>query len=388
MSEPVRIGIIGIGGMGRGHAGYLSAGEIPGAKLAAVADLSPAALDWAKDKLGDDVARFETPEALMDSGLVDGVIIATPHYFHPPLAIAALKKGMHALVEKPAGVYVKQVREMNAVAAESDRVFGIMFNQRTRPIHQKVKEFVASGELGEIRRTQYIITDWFRTQSYYDSGGWRATWAGEGGGVLVNQCPHNLDLWQWICGMPSRIRAFCGFGRFHNIEVEDSVTAYAEYPNGATGVFITTTGEAPGSSSLEIIGDRGRLRMEGNTLTFWRTASPVQEFLDTCPRGFDKPETWKCDIPVSGRGNPNEHGEIVKNWCAAIRDGKPLLASGAEGINGVQLANAMLLSAWTDTWANIPTDEEKYYELLQEKIKNSTFEKNASGKALNFEGTF
>jgi predicted dehydrogenase len=388
MSEPVRIGIIGIGGMGRAHATYLSAGEIPGAKLTAVADVSPAALDWAKNKLGEGVARFETPEALMDSGEAEAVIVATPHYFHPPLAIAALNKGLHALVEKPAGVYVKQVREMNAVAEKSDRVFGIMFNQRTRPIHQKVRDFVASGELGEIRRTQYIITDWFRTQAYYDSGGWRATWAGEGGGVLVNQCPHNLDLWQWMCGMPSRIRAFCGFGRFHNIEVEDSVTAYAEYANGATGVFITTTGEAPGSSSLEIIGDRGRLRMEGGSLTFWRTASSVQEFLDTNPQGFAKPETWKCEIPVPGRGNPNEHGEIVKNFCAAIREGKPLLASGTEGIHGVQLANAMLLSAWTDTWAEIPTDEERYYELLQEKIRTSTHQKNADGKALNFEGTF
>jgi predicted dehydrogenase len=382
----VRIGIIGLGGMGRGHAGYLSAGEVPGATLAAIADTSDAAHDWAKERLGDSVQRFESAEAMLDSGAVDAVIVATPHYFHPPLAIAALQRGLHALVEKPAGVYVKQVREMNAVAESSGKVFGIMFNQRTRPIHQKVKKLVASGELGEIRRTQYIITDWFRTQNYYNSGGWRATWAGEGGGVLVNQAPHNLDLWQWICGMPTRVRAFCGFGRFHDIEVEDDVTAYVEYANGASGIFITTTGEAPGANSLEIIGDRGRLRMEGNNLTFWRTAEPVGEFLRTEPSGFTKPETWKCEIPVSG-GDPNEHRTITRNWVSAIADGKPLLAQGSEGINGVQLANAMLLSAWTDDWATVPTDEERFYALLQEKIASSQVKKT-EGKALDFSGTF
>ncbi len=383
----VRIGIIGVGGMGSGHAGYLGAGDVPGATLAAVADTSPAALARVQKKFGESVQRFETAEALIESGTVDAVIVATPHYYHPTYAIAAMKAGLHALVEKPAGVYVKQVREMNAVAEESGKVFGIMFNQRTRPMHQKVKELVSSGELGEIKRTHYVITNWFRTQSYYDSGGWRATWAGEGGGVLVNQSPHNLDLWQWICGMPTRVRAFCGFGRHHNIEVEDDVTAYVEYPNGATGVFITTTGEAPGSSSLEIVGDRGRLLMEGDKLTFWRTRVSVSEFLKTHPGGFDRPETWKCEIPVKG-GESNEHRTITRGWVKSIAEGVPLLASGTEGINGVQLANAMLLSAWTDDWATVPTDEEKFYSLLQEKINSSNFEKKAEGKALDFTGTF
>lgn len=383
----VRIGIIGIGGMGRGHAGYLSAGEVPGATLAAVADTSPAALDWAERHLHEGVVRFDSAEALLDSGAVDAVIIATPHYFHPPLAIAALKRGLHALVEKPAGVYVKQVQEMNEVAKASDKVFGIMFNQRTRPVHQKARQLVASGELGELRRTQYVITNWFRTQAYYDSGGWRATWAGEGGGVLVNQCPHNLDLWQWICGMPSRVRAFCSFGHWHDIEVEDDVTAYVEYPNGANGTFVTTTGEAPGVSFLDIIGDRGRLRMEGNTLTFWRTTVPISEFLRNSPNGFSQPETWRCEIPVA-HGEGNEHRAITRNWVKAISEGTPLLADGAEGVHGVELANAMLLSAWTDTWANIPTDSDRYLELLQEKIRTSTHQKSAGGKALDFSGTF
>jgi predicted dehydrogenase len=388
MSSTVRIGVIGVGNMGREHARYLAAGDVAGATLAAVADNASTSLDWAAKSLPESVQKFDNAEEMMKSGAVDAVIVAAPHYFHPPLAIAALNLGLHALVEKPAGVYVKQVREMNEVAAKSDRVFGIMFNQRTRPVHQKVRDVIASGELGEIRRTQYMITNWFRTQSYYDSGGWRATWEGEGGGVLVNQCPHNLDLWQWFCGMPTRVRAFCGFGRHHNIEVEDDVTAYVEYANGATGTFITTTGEAPGASWLEISGDRGRLRMEGNSITFWRTKESVSEFLRTSPNGFVQPETWRCEIPVGSSHDGNEHRVITRGWVAAIQEGKPLLAEGTEGINGVQLANAMLLSAWTDDWAAVPTDEDKFYELLQEKIRTSSVKKAVSEKTFDLSGTY
>jgi predicted dehydrogenase len=382
----VRLGIIGIGGMGRGHAGYLSKGEVAGARLTAVCDISPDALEWARTTLGENVALFDDAEALFDSGTVDAVLIATPHYFHPPLAIAALQHNLHALVEKPAGVYTKQVREMNEVAAKSDKILGIMFNQRTRGVHQKMKDIVSSGELGEIKRVTYIITDWFRSQAYYDSGGWRATWAGEGGGTLVNQCPHNLDLWQWICGKPSRIRAFCGFGKYHNIEVEDDVTAYVQYPNGATGVFIATTGEAPGTQSFEIAGDRGKLLLQDNNLTFWRTREPVSSFLQTSKDGFAMPEIWKCEIPAHGGG---EHIEITRNWIAAIAEGKPLLARGEEGINSVEIANAILMSTWTDDWVNLPIDEDRYYELLQERIATSTYKKpEDKSKSLNFEGTF
>jgi len=384
--EKVRIGVIGIGGMGRHHATYLNAGDVPGAELAAVCDTSPAALDWAGGKFGDKVQRFEAADALFASKAVDAVMIATPHYFHPPLAIQAFQNGVHALVEKPAGVYTKQVREMNEVAAQSGLVFGIMFNQRTLGRHQKMKELVASGELGEIKRTNYVITDWFRSQTYYDSGGWRATWSGEGGGVLLNQSPHNLDLWQWICGLPKRVRAFCAFGKYHDIEVEDDVTAYVEYENGATGVFITTTGEAPGSNTFEIVGDRGRLLLSEGKLRFWRTRLPVSQFLRESKSGFEKPETWVCEIPASGG---EEHIGITKNWVKAIREGTPLLARGEEGIQGVQLANAMLLSAWTDSWVELPLDDDLYHSELQKKIQNSQFQKKVTeDKAMEVTGTF
>ena len=284
--DKVRIGIIGLGGMGSSHATYLSQGQIAGAELAAVSDIDPARLAGVQDKYGAGVQAFAEADALFAAQCVDAVIVATPHYFHPPLVIAALENGLHAMSEKPAGVYTRQVREMNEAAIKSDRVFGMMFNQRARGEHQKLKSLVESGELGPIRRTIYIINSWFRAQSYYDSGGWRATWAGEGGGVLANQCPHNLDLWQWICGMPQRVRSFCRFGQYHDIEVEDDVTAYVEYENGATGVFITSTGEAPGTNRLEISADRGKVVLEGGKITFWRTTESASKFLAEWPHGF------------------------------------------------------------------------------------------------------
>ena len=382
--DKVRIGIIGFGGMGNSHAGYLSRGEVAGAELCAVADADPARLEGVQERYGAGVQAFEGADALFAADCVDAVIVATPHYFHPPLVIQALENGLHAMSEKPAGVYTKQVLEMNAAAAKSDRVFGVMFNQRARGEHQKLKELVDSGELGPIRRTIYIINDWFRAQSYYDSGGWRATWVGEGGGVLANQCPHNLDLWQWICGMPNRVSAFCRFGQYHDIEVEDDVTAYAEYENGATGVFITSTGEAPGTNRLEISADRGKVVLEGGKITFWRTRESSSKFLKEWPDGFGRPEIWKCEIPAGGG---EEHKGITKNWVQAIRTGSPLLAEGTEGINGVELANAMLLSTWTDDWVDMPVDAEAYWEALQKRIETSQL-KEGSGKVMDVKGTF
>ena len=264
--EKVRLGIIGVGNMGTAHAAYLTKNEVPNAELTAVADVKPDRLEWAEKSLPASVKRFETASSMMESGEVDAVIVATPHYDHPPLAIEGFSKNLHVLIEKPAGVYTRAVREMNEAAAKTDKIFGIMYNQRSVPLHQKFRELVQNGELGEIKRTNWIITNWFRSQTYYDSGGWRATWAGEGGGVLINQCPHNLDLWQWICGMPNKVQAFMGFGKWHNIEVEDDVTAYVEYPNGATGVFITTTADAPGTNRLEVTGTRGKVIMEDGKL--------------------------------------------------------------------------------------------------------------------------
>lgn len=384
--DKVRIGIIGLGNMGSAHAQYLNKGDIPNAVLAAVCDINPEKLKWAKENLNSEVKLFENADAMFEANVIDGVMIAVPHYEHSPLAINAFSHDLHVLTEKPAGVYTKQVREMNEAAEKSGKVFGIMFNQRTNPLYQKLKDLVESGELGELRRTNWIITNWYRPQSYYDSGGWRATWAGEGGGVLLNQDPHQLDLWQWTCGMPKRVRAFCYLGKYHNIEVEDDVTAYVEYENGATGLFVTTTGEAPGTNRLEVSGDRGKIVIEDDKLTFWRLRVSERQFNREWKGGFGEPECWKCEVPI--KGVAEQHPGITKNWVNAILKGTKLLAPGYEGIKGLSISNAMHLSAWTDSWVTIPLDEDLYYEKLQERVKNSTYKKEVKDIKLDVDGTY
>jgi predicted dehydrogenase len=293
------------------------------------------------------------------------------------------------LSEKPAGVYTRQVRELNQAADESGKIFAVMFNQRTLPVHKKLKELMDAGEVGELKRNSWTITTWYRSQSYYDSGGWRATWSGEGGGVLLNQCPHNLDLWQWFCGVPKRVRAFCKFGRYHDIEVEDDVTAYVEYEDGSTGLFVTSTGEAPGTNIFEVAGDNGKIVMEGGTLTFYRNRTPEREFNREYKGGFGSPENWKCHIPVTGHGH--QHREVTQHWIDAIRNDDPdlLIADGREGIKGLEISNAMLMSTWVDDWVELPIDEDRYYELLQERVATSDYEPGEEeGEALDVEGSF
>lgn len=380
----VRIGIIGIGNMGTNHAKNLYSGNVNNGKLTAICDINQERLVWAEKNMPG-VKLFKDADELINSGEIDAVLIAVPHYEHPPLAIRAFHKGLHVLTEKPAGVYTAQVKEMNQVAEKSGKVFGIMYNQRTNPLYQKLRDLIISGELGEIKRTNWIITSWYRSQSYFDSGGWRATWAGEGGGVLLNQDPHQLDLWQWICGMPKRVRAFMAFGKYHDIEVEDDVTAYVEYENGATGLFVTSTGETPGTNRFEISGDRGKFVVEDGKLTFWRNRVGERQFNSEWKGGFGQPECWKCDIPIIG--TETAHVGIMNNWVDAILHGKELLAPGVEGIRGLSISNAMHLSAWLDDWVEIPFDDNLYYEKLKERIEKSTYRKSSEGKLLNVEGT-
>ena len=369
--EKVRIGVIGLGNMGSGHVQYLSRGEVEGAELTAVCDGDPERLRRVSGQCGEGVAAFEDASALLESGAVDGVLICTPHYSHPELAIKAFRKGLHVLIEKPAGVYTKQVREMNEAAAATDIVFGIMYNQRTNPMYRKLRELIQAGELGAIRRLNWIITDWYRSQSYYDSGGWRASWATEGGGVLLNQAPHQLDLWQWTTGMmPTRIRAFCAFGKHRDIEVENEVTAYAEYGNGATAVFVTSTCETPGTNRFEVTGDRGKIVVEDGRMTFWQLEMTESEFNRTTRESFSQPARRLIEVELEP-GEGEQHAGITRDWVRAILGGTPLLAPGTEGLHGLTLSNAMLLSTWTDDWVELPLDEGLFHRLLQERIAAS-----------------
>ena len=366
-NKKIRLGVIGVGNMGSGHASRVVDGECPDFVLTAVADVNPARKAWAAERLGADVAFFDTAEAMLDSGLIDACIIATPHYDHPALAIECMKRSIHVMVEKPAGVYTRQVREMNE---EADRhpevVFGLMFNQRTNCVYRKMRELVRSGKYGRIRRTNWIITDWYRPQVYYDSGAWRATWAGEGGGVLLNQCPHQLDLWQWICGMPVKVQSHMRFGQWHDIEVEDDVTTYVEYENGATGVFVTTTGDAHGSNRFEIQMDRAKLVVEHNRLHLTEYSVSEPEWSATNKQPFASMPTTESFPETDGLNE--QHAGVVNAWGGAILRGEPMIADGREGIRGLMLSNAMHLSAFLGKEVTLPIDEDLYYEELKKRI--------------------
>lgn len=370
--DKVRLGVIGVGNMGSAHIKNYIEGKMPEIEVTAVCDLKQDRLDWAKEQLPQ-VKTFLDSTELMESGEVDAILVATPHYDHPRLVIESLEKGLHVMSEKPAGVYTKAVREMNEVASKSDKKFGIMFNQRTNCLYRKAKEIVASGEYGELRRVTWIITDWYRTQAYYNSGGWRATWSGEGGGVLLNQCPHQLDLWQWICGMPEKITAVCHEGKWHDIEVEDDVMIYAQYPNGATGTFITTTGDYPGTNRLEITLEKAKLICENGKLTLTKLNKGQSEYIVSAEEGFASIEYTTEDVELDGRNV--QHPEVMNKFAAAILRNEDMTANGQEGINGLTISNAAFLSSWLGQTVTLPIDEDLYYEKLQEKIKNSTFKK-------------
>ncbi len=375
--EKVRLGIVGFGNMGTTHARNIAQGKVPQMELVAVCDVEEARCK-ACEEAYPDVKIFENAEDMFKSGLCDAVIIAVPHYDHPSLVIKAFECGLNVITEKPAGVYTKQVKEMNEAAEKSDKLFGIMYNQRTNPVYQKLRQMVQSGELGHIKRITWIITDWYRPQAYHNSSTWRSTWKTEGGGALINQNPHQLDLWQWMFGMPDRIYAKASFGKYYDIEVEDDVVAFFEYDNGTTGQYITSTGEAPGTNRLEIACDMGRVVIEENKLIFNRNVISEREHnkINTAPFGL--PECWNCEIPLDFSGG-EQHSGILKNFADVLMNGGELLAKGEEGICGLTISNAIHLSAWTGETVDVKNfPDDKFYEILQEKIANSTVVKQES----------
>ena len=389
--EKVRFGIVGVGNMGTGHAKTFLAGKIKNGVLTAICDLKQNRLDAvAALEGGKDLAQFADYHAMFASGLCDAVIVAVPHYFHPQISIDAMNAGLHVVCEKPAGVYTKQVKEMNEVAKKSDKLFTMMFNQRTNCVYRKMREMVMDGTLGEIKRVNWIITTWYRSQSYYDSGDWRATWRGEGGGVLFNQCPHQLDLLQWVTGMmPERVRSFCHFGKWHDIEVEDDVTVYLEFPNGATGVFVTSTGDTPGTNRFEILGNNGKLVCESvnktDLLTFTKLATPEREFNATYKGGFGEPAKETVTVETDGE-NP-QHAGILNNFANAILGLEPLFVDGTEGIRGVELMDSMLLSTWLDRTVTLPIDDDLYLAELNQRIATGR-RKEGVGAVLDTSGSY
>ena len=375
MRDKVKIAVIGVGNMGRPHARDVS--DLPNVELVAICDIDRAKADQIAAEYG--VNAYYDYQDLFKIADLDGIIIATPHYDHTPITIDAFAQGIHVLVEKPIAVHAKDARKMieayeSAKRKYPDLVFAAMFMQRTCGYYLKIKDLIDSGELGVLVRATWIITDWFRTQIYYDSGGWRATWAGEGGGVLLNQCPHNLDLYQWFVGMPDRVTGFATIGKYHHIEVEDEVTAYFEYGNGMVGHFITTTAESPGTNRLEIVGEKGKLIFENGKLMFYRNRQSMFKFIEEATGSFDKVENWSIHIPYQHHGQPG-HKLIIENFASAISHGEELIAPAPEGIHSVMLGNAIMHSSFLNKTVEIPIDEDAYEKKLQALIRRSTFQK-------------
>lgn len=388
--ETARIGIVGIGNMGAQHVKHVI--DLPNTELAAICDKNANRIDTAfalEDPPADpsasdeggyaarlaDVARFTNYQQMLDGAELDGVIIATPHYDHPDMSLLAFERGIHVLVEKPIAVHVKEAQRMidgyrAAKGAHTDLVFAAMFMQRAWGHWRKIKSMLADGDLGRLLRCSWLITDWFRTQSYYDSGGWRATWRGEGGGVLMNQCPHNLDLYQWIVGMPARAYGFVSFGKHHRIEVEDEVTAYFEHENGMVGHFITTTGESPGTNRLEIAGENGKLVYEGDELIFYRNEWSSIKQIRESESGFEAAPHRRELIQYEPK-TTHGHEQIIENFADAILNGADLIAPAEEGLNSVAINNAIILSAHKRQMVELPVDGEEFAALLEQYIADS-----------------
>ena len=383
--EKIRLGIIGIGNMGSEHCRLILSGQTPEIALTCVADPRQDRRDWAQQTLPAGTGIYADGMSLIRAHACDAVLIATPHELHPPLAEAALRAGLHVLSEKPAGVYTAQLHPVIAAAQETGRTYALMFNQRTNCVYRRLKALLDSGELGALKRVTWVVTDWYRSQAYYDSGAWRATWTGEGGGVLLNQCPHQLDLLQWLCGLPTTVRAFCHEGKWHDIEVEDDVTAYLEFANGATGTFIASTGDALGENRLEIIGTRARIRIENDQLTLDTLSVDERDWCPVCKEPFGVPEIQHEIVQTDGE-NP-QHAGVVNAFAAHILHGTPLVADGREGIRGLMLSNAMHLSSWTNQTVSLPIDEELFLKLLNEKRRTSRH-KDEVDAAIDVSGSF
>lgn len=359
----VRIGVIGLGSIGNFHTRYLAEGKIPRATLAAVCDPNRKALRPFEPR----AASFTASTALIRSGLVDAVLISTPQSLHADIGIDALRNGLHVLVEKPLARHIGEAQKLVAAHKSRKQVFAIMFNQRADPRHRWIRDAIAKGTIGTLQRVHLVMTEWFRTNAYYESAGWRGTWEGEGGGILMNQYAHHLDLLQWMCGMPKRVRAFCGIGRHHPIEVEDEVTAYFEYKSDATGVFVGSTGEAPGTNRLEIAGDRGRIALEGGKLTLTRNAVSAARFRRSSRKPMAKPASRKTTIRTPCAAEL--HQVLTRNFVDAILDGAPLIAPAEEGLRSLELANAMIYSSFTERTEELPLNARAYQSFLRQRLR-------------------
>ncbi|MFW6189890.1 MAG: Gfo/Idh/MocA family protein [Planctomycetota bacterium] len=362
--EQVRVGVIGVGGMGSNHCKHVD--DLEELELAAVVDINE---DRAK-QIGEqfDVPWFVHYRDLLGEEMVDAVTIATPHYFHPPIAVDSFHAGLHVLSEKPIGVRIGEAEKMAEAAEQTGKVFAVMFQMRTQANVQKAKEIVESGRLGPIRRT-LLVSPEYRSQAYYDSGTWRATWGGEGGGVMMNQAPHIMDVFTMLGGLPKKVSGRCETA-LHEIEVEDQAQAMLEYEDGACGYFYVSTCEM-GTRVVEFVGDRGKLRMEGGKLRLWSFDPPVEQFTYENEEMWGRPDMEEVPLEVEER--ESGHRVILRNFGRAILHGEELIAPGEVGLNSLELANAITLSSYTDRSVELPVDRAEFNELIEHLRATSKF---------------
>ncbi len=375
----LRMAVIGVGNMGSRYAALLQDGKIAGAELVALTRVKDKYRECLKKTLESGIPVYETADLLFEAAesgkrQFDCVVIATPHYSHESLAVRAFQNGINVLCDKPAGVYSRQARNMDEAAVSSGKVFSMVFNQRTYPIYVKLREIVKSGEYGALKRVSWTITDWYRPDSYYRSSVWRATWEKEGGGVLLNQAPHNLDMLCWICGLPARVQAFCHEGRFHNIEVEDDVTAYLEWDNGATGTFVTSTGDAPGINRLEIALEEALIICENDELRIGSISEELgmkeADYRKASQESFRKIKgTWS---ESSFEKEPDQYIKILQAFADECNGRGKSIAAGREGRYSLLLSNAMYLSSWEGKMIEIPVpgseNEQEFEKCFEEGL--------------------
>jgi predicted dehydrogenase len=373
MVDAVRLGVVGLGNIGQQHIKHIASAAVERCEVTAVCARS--AIPQTEQL---NAQHFSDFRALVDSDLCDAVLIATPTFSHAEMGAYALEQGLHVLMEKPIGLSIAEGEKLLSLAGK-DQVFALMLNQRLDPIFAQMKSVIESGALGKLQRTHWTMTNWFRPEVYFQVSDWRATWRGEGGGLLVNQCIHNLDIFQWLAGMPSRVQGFCGFGKYHDIEVEDEATAYFQYENGATGVFIGSTGEAPGVNQLDIVGDLGMLSYNGSSLKLTGNTPGAAEFNRDTRDMFGQPDSNTEDLTPAL--NVNQHAEIIQNFVDAIVDDAELIAPANEGLNSLAIANAILLSAWTGEGVDMPLDSQRYQSALEQRLATSSLREKADVEA-------
>jgi predicted dehydrogenase len=367
----VRLGVIGLGNIAGQHIDNIRAGAVADCELAAVCSRSGAGDAWG-------VPHFTDYRELVTSGLCDAVLIATPTCNHFDAGAYALGAGLHVMMEKPIGLSVKEGEDLLDLKNEG-QVFALMLNQRTDPLFLAMQDVIRGGAIGAITRTHWTMTHWFRPEVYFQVSDWRATWKGEGGGLLVNQCIHNLDIFQWLCGMPVAVRAHCHFGKYHDIEVEDEATAYFEYANGATGVFVGSTGEAPGINRFDVVGDRGTLSFDGERLLLTENDVPASAYNRDTRDMFGMPASTTRDITPDRAGN--QHAQVLGNFTAAILRGEALVAPAEDGLDSLALANAMVLSTWENDTVALPMDSGHYQRALEERLATSVLRAKADIEA-------